>query len=148
MKRATTIMLAVLLTSVWTAEASAGWLGCRTADNDARQPLVHRFPGTVQRFLQAGVLRDGGGDRWLLDDTELVLPFDSLVLDERGRRGFLQSGRQVLVLGAWYGDAVVARVVRFRPERGYDAAVERERYGIQWSEVNPDVGQGLTIGVE
>lgn len=147
MKRAMLITLAVLVTAVWSGEAAAGWFGGKK-DADERQPLIHRFSGTAQRFLLVGELRQEAGGRWRLDDAELALLPGCLVVEEDGRTGTLRSAGQVLVLGARYGDLVVARQIRICPDRPAEATAQRDRYGIQWSEANPDVGQGTVEGIE
>lgn len=147
MKRSRVIILAALLATAWTAEAAAGWFGGRK-DKDERQPLVHRYTGTVQRYLLAGELREAGSGHWLLDDEALVLASGCLVLDEAGRPGSLRPGSRVLVLGRRCGGTVVARGIRVSPDRVAASDADRERYGIRWSEANADVGEGTVTGVE
>ena len=149
MRRTTWILLLALAAAIWTAESGAGWFD-RQKSADHQRPEPHRYSDTPQRVLLTGELRPGRGDTWMLDDRELrLLPECNIEIGGESSRS-LVSSTEAMVLGTPVGGVILARQVRIgRPDAANPkTATDEQRYGIEWSDSNPNVGVGTTRGVE
>lgn len=150
MRRTTWMLLLLLAVVAWTAESGAGWFDRRSRDQDHDRPQPHRYSDTPRRVLLAGELRAGSRGTWLLGDRELrLLPGCRIEIGGEPSRS-LVAAPEALVLGTPIGGVVLARQVRVgrSSPAGWESPTDEQRYGIEWSGANPDVGVGTIRGVE
>lgn len=131
-----------------TADSEASWFGGKGRSEDRTRPEPHRYRDVPRCGLVAGELTHGSRGGWRLDGREIVLAPDCRV-EVAGRQvGKPVPAAKAMVLGSRRGDVVVARQIRIHKAPLYDPLPDGDRYGIKWSDANPNVGVATVRGIE
>lgn len=137
-----TLILVLALSTMVAQEAGAGWLDKFKGKNkDKDSKSSHRYDMFATMTFHKGVLGQGSGQDWQLDDAEVQVRPDCVVTSELTGEAELASGREVIVVGTKVGDTLVAYQVRVvKPD--YMNNSKGNSSQVIPSEVDPTVGVG------
>jgi hypothetical protein len=143
LKLATTFLGCFLAFSMVTA-ADAGWFKKdrhknRTEKNEEEMKPC-RFDNHPPMYFLKGMLSRSVHSGWKIDETPLYVAKDCTISMVGEEEGWLESGRDAVVMGARMGDGIVARsIVVYQPSYGSLGSGSSEEP--KESGPNPNVGK-------
>ena len=134
------LLLAFALSTLVVPEAGAGWLD-KWTKKDKETTKVPRYDLFPTMSFYKGVLRQGAGLVWQLDNVPMEIRSDCSVSNDFGEGLGLEEGKKAIVMGTKVGGTIVAyRVRMIKPEYMWEG--EPNSSEVTPSEVDPTVGEG------
>ncbi len=146
MKRFTFLMLAAVFVIGATAapQAGAGWFQKKEKPRRTEKPdwmkRPRRYEGTPMAF-HSGILQQDGRTGWKLGDTPIQFAPDCLIMTDGSDEGYLDSGRQAIIMGPMIGETIMAWNVRVVQPEFMQKAPDLKGIRLKPSSVNPKVGE-------
>ncbi len=145
MKRFTILMLVTVfaLGVVAAPGADAGWFK-KDKEKRTEKPewmkKPQRYEGPVMDF-HSGVLQQDGWTGWKLGEVKIQFTKDCRISTDGAEEGYLDAGREAIVMGPQFGDTIMAWSVRVvKPDFGQERRNGPDTQ-LQYSDVNPACGE-------
>ncbi len=147
MKRITILMLALVVAcGVLSApNAGAGWFEKKKPQRTEKPEWMtqpQRYEGPRMSF-HSGILQQDGWTGWRLGETKIQFTKDCLITTEGASEGFLDAGREAIVMGPKFGDTILAWSVRVAQPEFMVGRNQSSEMRLETSETNPDCGKIL-----
>lgn len=142
MKRAIPVglILIIFLSTLVVQDAGAGFLN-RGSKKNQESKAVPRYDLFPKVSFHKGVLNQGMGGVWQLDDVGLQVRTDCVITSDFGGDPSLVDGREALVMGSKLNGTIVAFRVRImKPDNMYEGVMNSSE--VVPSEMDPTVGIG------
>jgi hypothetical protein len=146
MKRITVLLLALVMALgvVATPEAGAGLFKKDKKPERTEKPdwmkKPQRFEGPRMSF-HSGVLQQDGLNGWKLGETTIQLAEDCLITTDGAEEGYLDAGRDAIVMGPQFGDTIVAWSIRVTQPAYMTGRNQSADVRLIVSDTNPDCGE-------
>lgn len=136
-----TLILVLALSTMVAQEAGAGWLDKFKGKKKKDEVSAHRYDLFATMSYHKGVLGQGAGQTWQLDDAEIQVQPDCVVSSELDGAESLSAGQEVIIIGTRFGDTIIAHQVRMvKPDYMNNGFSKTSK--VTPSEVDPTVGVG------
>lgn len=137
-----TLILILALSTMFAPEAGAGWFDkFKKKGKDKDTPSAHRYDMFATMGFHKGVLAQGSGENWQMDDANVQVRPDCVVSSELDGEEVLTEGREVIIVGTKVGDTIIAHQVRLVKPDYMNEGVQKSSQ-VTPSEVDPTVGVG------
>ena len=145
MKTITILTLALVLTIgvVATPQADAGWFKKDKPERTEKPEWMkkpRRFDGPVMSF-HSGVLQQDGWTGWKLGETKIQFTKDCFITTDGAEEGYLDAGREAIVMGPKIGDTILAWSVRVLQPDFSMGPNRSSEVQLQPSEADSDCGE-------
>ncbi|MDX2474781.1 MAG: hypothetical protein QNL91_13860 [Candidatus Krumholzibacteria bacterium] len=146
MKRITVLLLALVMALgvVATPEASAGWFKKDKKPERTEKPdwmkKPQRYEGPRMSF-HSGVLQQDGQTGWKLGETSIQFAKDCLITTDGAEGGYLDAGREAIVMGPKFGDTILAWSIRVTQPDYTSGRNQNGDVQLIVSETNPNCGE-------
>ena len=142
----TTLALAFLIGVIAAPEAGAGWFDKKPPKRTEKPEWMkkpQRYEGPVMSF-HSGVLQQDGWSGWKLGETKIQFSKECLITTDGAEEGFLDAGRNAIVMGPKFGDTILAWGVRVtRPDFTLGPSVNSE-VQLKASDTSSDCGEVIS----
>ena len=138
-----TICLGLALTAMAAADVEAGWFKKsnqkpRTEKTEEMQKPA-RFDHYPAMQFMGGVLTRDAHSGWKIGETQLYVAANCVITSEGSEEGWLEEGREAVVMGSKVGDAISAWSIQVsRPE--FESRDFRQSGNLKEPGANPNVG--------
>ena len=146
MKRITVLLLALVMALgvVAAPEAGAGWFKKDKKPERTEKPdwmkKPQRYEGPRMSF-HSGVLQQDGPSGWKLGETSIQLTKDCLITVDGAEEGYLDAGRDAIVMGPKFGDTILAWSIRVTQPDYTSGRNQNGDVRLIVSETNPNCGE-------
>ena len=145
MKRFTILMLmAVFAVGVIAAPAAdAGWFKKdkpRRTEKPEWMKKPQRYEAPLMDF-HAGILQQDGLTGWKLGEMKIQFDRDCLITTDGAEEGYLDAGREAIVMGPRIGDTILAWSVRVSQPGFAIGRTENSDTELKYSDTNHDCGE-------
>ena len=134
------VATALLLAGMVVNDAGAGIFGNKEKDAE-RELKTWRYDRMPTMGFASGRIVKDTLTEWKIGDKQVVFSPTCTVIGAGGEATKIREGSEVIVMGARAGNTIVAWQVRvMKPDYLMDVGTKRST--VNWSEVDPDVGEG------